>query len=164
MMVKRIGFSSLMDGVELPKSDFHFQVLGDLDECSAGLALARSHIEDAGVKTALKTVQEDLSMLMAMVAGIDVDEKLIRERLAWIVGLISEQKRTLEMPKTFIVPGETKNEAYLNFARAVSRRAERSLMQMTESMDRSDGDALQYLNRLSSLLYLFEIKARNDAR
>ncbi len=163
MMVKKIGFSSLIDGAELPKSDFHFEVLGDLDECSAAIAVARSHNEDAEVQAALKTVQEDLSLLMAMVAGIDVDESLMHERLTWIEGLISELKRIVEMPKAFIVPGETKTEAYLDYARAVTRRSERSLMCLEESTTKTDKTALQYLNRISSLLYLYEIKARSTA-
>ena len=62
MMVKKVGFASLMDGVELPKSDFHFEVLGDLDECSAVLALARSNSDDVEVNAALKTMHKKTSL------------------------------------------------------------------------------------------------------
>ena len=72
-------------------------------------------------------------MLMGMVAGVAVEEAIFSERLAWIEGLIGDLKRTAVMPKGFLVPGESQNEACLDLARAVARRAERSLTRLTES-------------------------------
>lgn len=162
-MAKKVGFSSLMDGLELPKSDFHFKVLGDLDECSAALAMARSISNDFEVDASLKIIQADLSWLMGLVAGVSLEEDLINERLNWIEGLITDLKQSLVMPKGFMVTGETRAEAALDFARAVARRAERSLTQLAESTHKPDKAALQYLNRVSTVVYLFEIKTRNAA-
>jgi ATP:cob(I)alamin adenosyltransferase len=163
MTAKHVGFSSLMDGKELPKSDFHFAVLGDLDECSSALALARSNSKDTEINASLKTMQKDLSLLMGLVAGVSVEEDIFSKRLDWIDGLISELKQSVVMPKGFIVPGETSTEAALDFARAVARRAERSLAHLVEAINEPDKSALQYLNRISTVLYLFELRARKAA-
>lgn len=162
-MAKRVGYSSLMNGVELPKGDFHFEVLGDLDECSAALALARSNNQDEDIKLSLKAIQKDLSLLMGLVAGVSVQEDFFCERLDWIDGLIADLRQTVMMPKGFIVPGETTSEASLDYARAVSRRAERSLTRLAESSKNIDKATLQYLNRVSTAIYLFEIQTRNMA-
>jgi cob(I)alamin adenosyltransferase len=157
--MKKVGYSSLMDGRELPKSDFHFEVLGDLDECSAAIALARSFIDDAGVKEVLKTIQKDLSMLMGQVAGVGLEADYVQKRLTWIEALIADLKRSSILPKGFILPGENKNEALLDSARSISRRAERSFARLAEASNEDNNACLQYLNRVSTLLYLFEIKA-----
>ena len=160
--MKKVGYSSLMDGRELPKSDFHFEVLGDLDECSAAIALARSFIDNAGVTEVLKTIQKDLSMLMGQVAGAGLEADYLQKRLAWIEALITGLKQSLELPTAFILPGGNNNEALLDNARAISRRAERSFARLAETTHKDNNAGLQYLNRLSTLLYLFEIKVGNS--
>lgn len=161
-MGKKVGYSNLMDGRELPKSDFHFEVLGDLDECSAAIALARSFSDDSEVKEVLKSIQKDLSMLMGQIAGAGLETDYFEARLDWIDALIADLKRAIVLPKAFILPGENKNEATLDSARAISRRAERSLTRLAEVTDTPVNSALQYLNRVSTVLYLYEIKAGNS--
>lgn len=162
-MAKRVGFSSLINGMELPKSDLHFEVLGVLDECSAAMAVARSTSEDAETKEALKTMQQDLSSLMGLVAGVASTKSNFEERLVCIERTIVELKWKVSIPTGFIVPGETVSEANLDFARTVARRAERTLARFAELNLIFDPIALQYLNRVSTLLYLYELKARNLA-
>ena len=50
--------------------------------------------------------------------------------------------------KKFIIPGGSELSTKLDFARALARRAERDAVRMKASPD-----LLQYLNRLSSLLF-----------
>ena len=162
-MARRVGFSSLINGMELPKGDLHFEVLGVLDECSAVMAVARSTSEDAEAKEALKTIQQDLSSLLGLVAGVDSKKSNFGERLVWIERTIAELEGKVSAPKGFIVPGENVSEAHLDFARTVARRAERTLARFAEVDSNFDPTALQYLNRVSTLLYFYELKARNVA-
>ncbi|HKW24060.1 MAG TPA: ATP:cob(I)alamin adenosyltransferase, partial [Ktedonobacterales bacterium] len=57
----------------------------------------------------------------------------------------------------FILPGDTRAGATLDFARATVRRAERAVSQLFHA-DGGDGlangEALRYLNRLSDLLFV----------
>ena len=56
--------------------------------------------------------------------------------------------------KTFLVPGGTELSARLDIARAVARRAERRLVTLHESGERTVSESSRaYANRLSSLLY-----------
>ncbi len=162
-MKKRVGFSNLIDGKELPKSDYHFEVLGNLDECSAALALVRSYCDNDEDKKVFKAIQKDLSLLMGQIAGVAFEEDFFDERLVWIEALISDLKQSVTLPKGFILPGENKTEAHLDFARAIARRAERSLAHLVELKDLPDRTGLQYLNRISTVLYLYEVNVRNLA-
>ena len=161
-MARRVGFSSLMNGVELPKGDLHFEVLGALDESSAAIAMARSTSKDVETNGVLKTIQEDLSNLMGLVAGVAPSNTIFSDRLVWIERTITEVKKRVSIPKGFIVPGENTCEASLDLARTVARRAERTLTRFAESGSNVDLAALQYLNRVSTLLYFFELNARNS--
>jgi cob(I)alamin adenosyltransferase len=61
-----------------------------------------------------------------------------------------------EIPNEFVVPGESKVGALLDFARSVVRRVERGMVAAGLAQDHPE--ALQITNRLSDLLF---IAARN---
>ena len=127
------------------------------------MAVARSTSEDAVAKEAIKTMQQDLSGLMGLVSGVASKNSSFEERLVWIERTIAELEGKVSAPKGFIVPGENLSEANLDFARTVARRAERTLARFAELDSNFDQTALQYLNRISTLLFLYELKARNAA-
>ena len=52
------------------------------------------------------------------------------------------------------MPGESVPSAHLDFARTVCRRAERSVVTVTNTGTMPDSQAIVYLNRLSDLLWL----------
>lgn len=59
----------------------------------------------------------------------------------------------LEPLKEFILPGGSKAAAYCHLARTVCRRAERKLVELHRNETVTD-ISLQYLNRLSDLLFV----------
>jgi cob(I)alamin adenosyltransferase len=61
-----------------------------------------------------------------------------------------------QIPNEFVVPGESKLGALLDFARSVVRRAERSMV--TAGLARDHPRALEAVNRLSDVLFIL---ARN---
>jgi cob(I)alamin adenosyltransferase len=63
-----------------------------------------------------------------------------------------------EMPKGFILPGETHQAAAFDLCRSVARRAERRVVELNEQTAIGNPEILCYLNRLSSLLFLLEVK------
>lgn len=77
------------------------------------------------------------------------DVKLVDDALS------SWRERT-ELPKEFVVPGETRLGALLDVARSVVRRAERTLV--AAGYVKEHPDAVRCVNRLSDVLY---IVARN---
>ena len=76
------------------------------------------------------------------------------ERVAWLEAVTDELGSALPPLTDFLLPGDTTHSALLNLARAVARRAERAVARLVHYEGRRDSHALQYLNRLSSLLFV----------
>jgi cob(I)alamin adenosyltransferase len=58
------------------------------------------------------------------------------------------------LPQEFIVPGANTISAFLDVARALTRRAERRTVELREIGNEVNAEALRYLNRLSDLLFV----------
>ena len=73
---------------------------------------------------------------------------------------IDALNKNLSTLQSFILPGGSKSAAHIHAARAIARRAERSLIALAES-EAVNQFALQYLNRLSDLLFVLA-RTKND--
>jgi len=155
------GTTKLFDsnpGQRASKASPIFECLGMLDElntlvgwCKAGCA-DDLLVQERRMKIILHDVQDHLFTLQAEVAGAPKNIPLSSvEALGVLINRIEG-----EMPpiKTFLVPGGTELSARLDIARAVARRAERRLVTLHESGERTvSASSRAYANRLSSLLY-----------
>jgi len=165
------GTTKLFDskpGERVSKTSPIFETLGMLDELNALTGWCRAACEDdftVGERSAasiLRDVQDHLFTIQAEVAGApkSVPSSSV-ERLGETIGLIEKQ---LPEVKTFLVPGGTELSARLDIARAVSRRAERRLVQLSESGEREvSASSRAYANRLSSLFYALTRLANHHA-
>lgn len=155
------GSSKLFDsqkGVRVTKAAPIFECLGQLDElnalvgwCKAGCA-DEHNIEGRPVKIILHDVQDHLFTIQAEVAGAEKSVPLSSVEALGV--FIKKIEASLPEVKSFLVPGGTELSARLDVARAVSRRAERRLVTLHESGERTVSESSRaYANRLSSLLY-----------
>jgi cob(I)alamin adenosyltransferase len=64
----------------------------------------------------------------------------------------------VEIPKEFIVPGDSVEGAFLDLARTVVRRAERRVAALLHSGGITNVELLRYLNRLSSFCFVLELQ------
>jgi cob(I)alamin adenosyltransferase len=161
------GTSGLADGSRRPKDDVRFAAIGDVDELNAALGLARAMAgawpEIAGD---IAGIQNDLFDLGAELAAPGAARKeglrLAGARVRWLEERIDALNAGLPALRSFILPGGGEMAARLHLARAICRRAERSLVRLARQEPESPGaDALAYVNRLSD--YLF-VAARVAAR
>lgn len=155
------GTTKLFDtpqGVRVSKSSPIFECLGQLDElntlvgwCKAGCS--EDFVADGErVKKILHDVQNHLFTIQAEAAG--AEKAVSTESVEQVSARIHAIEKMLPEIKTFLVPGACELSARLDVARAVSRRAERRLVTLHESGERSISDGSRaYANRLSSLLY-----------
>lgn len=159
------GTTGLGDGNRVKKDSLRIHALGEVDELNSviGLLLVENLPENA--RASLTEIQHDLFDLggelsipgMALLSSVHVG-RLEHE--------LDEMNRDLEPLKDFILPGGTRAAAIAHQARAVCRRAERSLVALAGSEQLQD-TARHFLNRLSDFLfvlarYLNRVAGRGD--
>lgn len=155
------GLTSLYGGQRIPKHKVRLDVVGTLDELNAVLGLALSEIKRKEIAGPLTEVQSLLFNIGAEVAeGGAKAKKMIDDSLrvgpmhvATLERWIDSFEQDLPPLTTFILPGGSPAGARLHLARAMCRRAERRLAELSEK-EGANPASLMYLNRLSDLLFV----------
>jgi len=154
------GTTTLLGAGRMSKSDARTILLGDVDESSSFIDLARA--EAAGVATGgdiadlLLALQRLLYRVMGDVAMPGETNQVGESDLEYLEKALEEWRGRTEIPNEFIIPGESRLGALLDVARSVVRRAERSLVAAGYAEEHPH--ALKSVNRLSDLLF---VVARN---
>lgn len=152
------GFTGVLGRERVPKYALRPEAYGTVDEASAFLGMARAHAQVEDVRAALLTVQRDLYVMMADLATLPETATrapwLKEDRLEWLEAQTERFGAEVEMPKAFIVPGDSYASACLEVARTVARRAERLVARLSHEGELRNDTPLKYLNRLSSLLFV----------
>ena len=152
------GTTTLVGAGRISKHDARIIVLGDVDEASSFIGLARAEAGEAGEDLAglLIGLQRLLYRVMGDVAMPDEENVVGMSDLEYLDTALEEWRNRTEIPDQFVVPGETRLGALLDIARSVVRRAERSLAAADYAQTHSD--AFKAVNRLSDVLF---VVARN---
>jgi cob(I)alamin adenosyltransferase len=146
-----------LGGRRLSKDDPLVRFGGDADELCACLGVVRAMCEDGGVRQYIESIQKNVSTLMAHVSGLPDDRYVLPDDAIAILN--DEAARLSEnIPQCFVLPGSSVLEAQIHVARAVARRAERSLVAVCDGGYPVSPNALSYLNKLSD--YLFALARR----
>ncbi len=149
------GTTTLLGSGRMAKDDPRIAVLGDVDEASSFLGLARVEA-DGELGGLLIECQRLLYRVMGDVAMPKEENAVGDEDLKLLDAALEEWRGRTEIPKEFVIPGESRLGALLDVARSVVRRAERSLVAAGYAKDHPH--AIRVVNRLSDLLF---IVARN---
>jgi cob(I)alamin adenosyltransferase len=169
------GETGLGDGSRRPKSDARVAAMGDVDEtnCAIGLALlaARnaSDAADLAIEPVLTRIQNDLFDLCADLCvpgqAHEAPGAVLRITPSQVQALehaIDALNAKLHPLRSFVLPGGTAAAAALHQARAICRRAERTMVTLESIQDEEVGEAtLAYVNRLSDYLFV-AARAAND--
>jgi cob(I)alamin adenosyltransferase len=150
------GKTTLLGGGQLAKDDERIALLGDIDEVSASLGMARAEAQDGEISELLLELQQLLYRIMGDLGMPEEQNAVGSDDLNRIDEALENWRERTEIPNEFVVPGESKVGALLDFARSVVRRVERGMVAAGLTQDHPD--ALQITNRLSDLLF---IAARN---
>ena len=163
----------LFGGPRVRKDDLRPEAYGTVDEVVAALGLARAELgrveREAGTTPPLERVEELVLRFQRelFVVGAELaTTPAARERLedgvtrvseAMVAGLeaaLAELEASVEMPREFVVPGETPLSAALELARAVLRRAERRIVTLLSEGLVAGEWVVPYVNRLADLLWV----------
>ena len=156
------GETRLGDMSLTTKNDLRLRAYADVDEANAciGVALTVGSLDD-DVVGVLRTVQNDLFDVGADFCTpvvpdpefppLRIEQAYVDRLEAWC----DAYNEHLPALRSFILNGGTPGAAHLHVARTVTRRAERSGWAAFEQhADTMNVLALQYLNRLSDLLFI----------
>ena len=147
------GETSLGDGSRISKLDPRVAAMGDVDELNSlvgwagGLERIQNELFDLGADLAVPFVEGDERLRITDEAV----DRLERE--------IDEANAPLPELKSFVLPGGSERAVRLFLARAVCRRAERTVLAVPDT----NPLVAVYLNRLSDLLFVLARAANAEA-
>jgi cob(I)alamin adenosyltransferase len=131
------------------------------------LGFARAQSKDQETIKTILEVQRDLYHLMAELSATEETAPQFRvvddQRLAWLEREIDSISSLVETPNEFILPGDTISGSALSLARTVVRRAERRVAELHLARTFENPNILPYLNRLSSLCFILELKENQSS-
>jgi cob(I)alamin adenosyltransferase len=175
----------LYGGDRVRKDDARTEAYGTVDEAVAAIGLARAELgmkaqygvlsaSFGGLGDLLLRLQRELFVVGAELATTPgardrQEDGVTRVSSSMVEGLDSvlrETEAAIELPREFVVPGETRVSASLEVARTIVRRAERRTVAVAAADTAlAAGQILPYLNRLADLLWvLARVAEQAEAR
>lgn len=158
------GTTALGSGKRIRKDSARVAAYGTIDETNAAIGMARVHIAESHpeLDAMLAKIQNDLFDLGAELSVPATGEEQKTPRLeitaAQVKRLENEIDRLnaeLQPLRSFVLPGGSPGAAALHMARTICRRAERLMVSLAaEPNETVSPVALQYVNRLSDLLFV----------
>ncbi len=166
------GTTSLLYGQRVPKDHPQIEAVGSVDEFNAALGLARSTCPDASRKAELERIQQVLVALMGEIACAEPDAgryaaskftRIGEAELARVDAAVAAIEAKKIKPAGWATPGANQHAAALDLARAGARQAERRLVVLPRQDKTVRPLLLQYLNRVSDLLWLMAREAETKS-
>lgn len=155
------GSTGLGDGRRVGKDDARVAAFGTVDEANAALGLLLAVALPEDIRALLVHLQHqlfDLGGELCMPGHVAIhaaDVSALEQQL-------DHYNAGLPMLKDFILPAGGEGAARCHLARTIVRRAERETVALAR-LEPVRSEALQYLNRLSDLLFvLARVLARAD--
>ena len=166
------GTTGLLYGGRVDKSDQRTEAYGTTDEAVAALGMARVFIADSILADLVLRLQRELFVVGAELATAAENRhkltpghtKVTAEMVEGLEVAIDGYVGRTHMPEEFIVPGESRGSAFLDYARTVIRRAERQTVAMDRAGMLADGEVVRYLNRLADLVFVLARYEEGDFR
>lgn len=150
------GQSSLADGSRDSKFAAQFAALGDIDELNCAIGIVVTLLDHTHLlRPTLIDIQSRLFDLGAAIAMPGTVLSLTNE-IGALESSVAQYTTQLGPLANFILPGGNAAGAQAHLARAVCRRAERSVWRlMSDRPDDYDASLGVFLNRLSDALFVF---------
>ncbi len=153
------GTTSLGTSERVNKDSLRVKAYGDIDELNSMLGVAIASGVEKRLAARLTAIQNELFVLGADLAfPQDANGKVnvprIEDRhISRLEQLIDDMVEKVGPLQNFILPGGCASAAHLQVSRAICRRAERKLVELSREEVVSE-TSLRYLNRLSDALFV----------
>ena len=146
------GTTGLGDGSRVDKDHLRIEAIGSVDELNSLLGQLRVHELPETVQSALTTIQHRLFDLGGELC-LPGQQIITAGQVTFLEAVLDELNGGLAPLKEFILPGGCPAAAACHQARSVCRRAERRVYSLGKA-EAVNEFTLQYLNRLSDLLFV----------
>ncbi|WP_164118764.1 cob(I)yrinic acid a,c-diamide adenosyltransferase [Sphingorhabdus sp. Alg239-R122] len=167
------GTTGLVDGSRIAKHDPRMAAIGDIDELNSAIGMAIAQMDSGDHTAELAMVQNDLFDLGADLATPARDDeedfapsdmvlRIVAAQAVRLESRIDAINAQLEPLTSFILPGGSKAAAAVHLARAIARRAERTIAAASEDMA-INPQARAYINRLSDYLFVLARHLNHDS-
>ncbi|WP_421991009.1 cob(I)yrinic acid a,c-diamide adenosyltransferase [Roseococcus sp.] len=148
------GETSLGDGTRLRKDALRIQAIGEVDELNSLLGLLRLQA-DAEADAMLARMQNDLFDLGAdlCMPGAEGGLRVAAEQCLRLEREVAAMNARIPPLRSFVLPGGSAAAAHAHLARAVARRAERSVVALAAA-EPVNAAVVRWLNRASDHLFV----------
>ncbi|TNF35262.1 MAG: cob(I)yrinic acid a,c-diamide adenosyltransferase [Gammaproteobacteria bacterium] len=154
------GTTGLSDGSRVPKHSLRMEAIGTIDELNCQIGMLASVLGEHPHTALLYSIQNDLFDLGGELSMpghcLLPDHKTLH-----LESMLDTINAALPPLENFILPGGPVAASQCHLARAVCRRAERTLSALHAEAGDVNTSASSYINRLSDLLF---VMARAIAR
>ncbi len=156
------------------KSSLIFHAVGDIDELNSKIGELIAKIKESkkeynlkigpgnsevGLQDALIEIQSELFSMGAEIASLankafEPKKRISKADVSRLEAYADSMSKRFPPLKNFVLPGGCPESAIADSARAVARRAERSIVALADSIKIENTEILAYINRLSSVLFV----------
>ena len=163
------GTTGLLYGGRVAKDDLAVEAYGTIDETVAALGIARAElaaVTDSDTRDQLARLvlrlQRELFVAGAELAANPGAAERLRDgvtrvdesMLVRVEEDLAAWESRIEMPREFVVPGETRASAAMEVARTTARRAERRVIALRRTGHVTGDWLVPWLNRVADLLWV----------
>ncbi len=164
------GTTGLLYGQRVPKDHPQIEAVGVLDELNVSLGFVKANQPDRRNHAEIERIQQELVAFMGEIACAESDSaryaassfaKIDETALARLDTAVAAIEARQPKFDGWATPGANLGSAALDLARTAARRAERRLTGLSNHGRTLRPLLLQYINRLSDLLWLMAREAEN---
>ena len=146
------GSTGLGDGSRIDKDHLRIEAIGSVDELNSLIGQLLVHELPGPVQSTLTTIQHSLFDVGGELC-LPGQQVITADRVTFLESVLDQLNSGLAPLKEFILPGGCAAAAACHHARTVCRRAERRVYALGKAEPVNEF-TLQYLNRLSDLLFV----------
>jgi cob(I)alamin adenosyltransferase len=161
------GTTSLIGGRRIPKPHLRIEAYGTVDELISFIGLVRDQEIHADHKAILLNIQDRLMVCASHLAN-DPQNKEARKLpelndhdIEALEMGIDNMESTLKPLTSFVLPGGHSASSYCQVARAICRRAERTIVRLSME-EEVEEIIIRYLNRLADFLFVLSRRLLKD--
>ncbi|MEZ5008694.1 MAG: cob(I)yrinic acid a,c-diamide adenosyltransferase [Chitinophagales bacterium] len=161
------GTTSLIGGTKVSKGHLRIEAYGTVDELNSYIGIVQSKLKPKdSLLLLLAEIQNNLFVMGALLAADPEKSRMALPELKLsdvekLEKAIDQMDEALEPLKAFILPSGSEGVAHCHVARCVCRRAERTVVRLSE-LTPVEPVLIIYLNRLSDFLFTLSRKIGKD--